>query len=354
MSALQNHDVDVRSLQSSDDAAAYARFLELSPAATVYHSVPYRDLMLQSTGGRPRYGLAWRGREVIGALPLMFIDGPLGSVANSLPFFGSHGDLLTGDVGAAAALQRWFHDQIRQDNVAAATIISNPFDDAPQARWEDSTLVDERIGQWTPLADESGEPVDLHGAIDGSARRNLAKAQAERVTVEVDNTALEFLAACHRLNMAEIGGRAKPEAFFTALPSVMNAGRDYRIYLARRDGSPIAALLVFLFKNFAEYIMPVTAPGNREYQPTAALILRAMQDAQSEGRRIWNWGGTWTSQTGVYRFKRKWGATEKRYAYYSYVRNRRVLSQTAEALTAGYPYFFVVPFSGLTEVREGV
>jgi hypothetical protein len=349
LSAEERQDVVVRALEMPEDAAAYGRFLELSAAATVYHSTPYRDLVLRSTRGRARYGLAWRGTEVIGALPLMVMDGPLGSVANSLPFFGSHGDLLTGDAGAAVALQQWFHNQIEQDDVAAATIISNPFDDVPRANWEDSTLVDERIGQWTPLTDESGEPLDLHSAIDGSARRNLAKAQAERVSVEVDNTALDFLAACHGQNMAEIGGRTKPTAFFSALPSVMNAGRDYRIYVAKRDGSPIAALLVFLFKHFVEYIMPVTAPGNREYQPTAALIFRAMQDSQSEGRRIWNWGGTWTSQTGVYRFKRKWGATEKRYAYYTYIRDRRVLSQSAEALTAGYPYFFVAPFDALQE-----
>ena len=97
--------------------------------------------------------------------------------------------------------------------------------------------------------------------------------------------------------------------------------------------------------------MPVTAPGNREHQPTAAIILRAMQDAQSDGRRIWNWGGTWTSQTGVYRFKKKWGATEKRYSYHTYVRDDCVLAQSAEALSAGYPYFFVVPFAALSKVR---
>jgi hypothetical protein len=337
----------VRPLETSAEAVAYSRFLERFPAATVYHSLPYRDLVLGCAGGRARYALAWRGTEVVGALPIIVADGPLGPVVNSLPFFGSYGDVLTNDAHAVVALQRWFFEQMEVDGVAAATIISNPFDDAPPASWEDATLVDERIAQWTPLVNESGETVDVRAAIDGSARRNLAKALAERVSVVIDNDALDFLADCHRQNMAEIGGRTKPKSFFSALPAAMVSERDYRIYLAKRDGHPIAALLVFLFKHFVEYVMPVTAPGNREHQPTSAIIFRAMQDAQSEGRTIWNWGGTWISQTGVYRFKKKWAATERKYAYRTYVRDERVLNQSAETLTSGYPYFFVVPFSAL-------
>ena len=338
-------------LLTAADEAAYARFLERSPAATVYHSVPYRDLVLRCTRGAPRYGLAWRGTEVVGVLPLIVTDGPLGPVANSLPFFGSYGDILTSDADAARALRHWFNDQIERDGIIAATLISNPFDQAHLVDWENPTFVDERIAQWTVLADERSEAVDIRAMIDGSARRNLAKALSERVSVDIDNTALDFLAECHRENMAEIGGLTKPTSFFSALPGAMVAERDYRIYVAKRDGEPIAALLVFLFKHFVEYVMPVTAPGNREHQPTAAIILRAMQDAQSDGRRVWNWGGTWTSQTGVYRFKKKWGATEKRYSYHTYVRDDGVLAQSAEALSAGYPYFFVVPFAALSRVR---
>jgi hypothetical protein len=345
----EDREVAVRPLATAADASAYSRFLDQCPAATVYHSLPYRDLVLRSTPCEARYALAWRGEDVIGALPLMEADGPLGTMVNSLPFFGSHGDLLTTDDRAAPALQGWFREQLRGDGVAAATIVTNPFDDAPKADWSDASLVDERIAQWTVLARENGDPIDIHSAIDGSARRNVAKALADLVSVEVDNSAVDFLADCHRHNMAGIGGRCKPEAFFAALPITMVPERDYRIYVAKVDGKPIGALLVFLFKHFVEYIMPVTAPGNREHQPTAPIIYRAMQDAQSEGRRIWNWGGTWTSQTGVYRFKKKWAATEKRYSYRIFVRDDRVLGQTAETLTAAYPYFFVVPFSALAQ-----
>ncbi len=344
---MSDHAIVVRQLESASDAVAYTAFLLRCPAATVYHSLPFRDLVLACTGAEQRYALAWRGEELIGALPMMFADGPFGRVANSLPFFGSHGDILANDVGAIPPLQRWFRDQMESENLAAATIVTNPFDGAAAAGWPDAAFKDTRIAQWTQLADEADGAVDIRAVVDGTARRNLSKAMREGVSVEVDNTAIKFLADCHSQNMTEIGGRVKPESFFAALPGAINPGRDFRIYVAKQNGNSVAALLLFFFKDFVEYIMPVTAPGKRELQPTASIILQAMLDAQSEGRRIWNWGGTWTTQTGVYRFKKKWGASEKAYAYRTFVRDNEILGQTAETLMAAYPYFFVVPFSTL-------
>jgi hypothetical protein len=165
------------------------------------------------------------------------------------------------------------------------------------------------------------------------------------VTVRQDATAFTFLETVHRQNMAEIGGKPKPASFFAEVPRVMAAGRDYRLYVAEHSGEAIAALLLFYFGPFVEYITPVTRPGSRDLQPTAAILSRAMTDAIADGRRIWNWGGTWLTQDGVYRFKRKWGARETRYRYATFVRNPELLHMTPEALGKHYPYFYAFPFT---------
>ena len=55
----------------------------------------------------------------------------------------------------------------------------------------------------------------------------------------------------------------------------------------------------------------------RSEQPLSVLIFRAMQDAIKEkGSKHWNWGGTWKSQHGVYRFKSRWGAHDNKYRYH--------------------------------------
>jgi hypothetical protein len=65
------------------------------------------------------------------------------------------------------------------------------------------------------------------------------------------------------------------------------------------------------------------------------------------GCRLWNWGGTWTSQGGVYRFKRKWGAEDRPYRYFIRINDRSVLDATPEELLERFPHFYVVPFSAL-------
>jgi hypothetical protein len=69
--------------------------------------------------------------------------------------------------------------------------------------------------------------------------------------------------------------------------------------------------------------------------------------------RRWNWGGTWESQTGVFRFKRKWGAVAKPFCYYTQLNDRSLLTWPRERFVQEFPHFFVVPFSAL-EPAESV
>ena len=81
----------------------------------------------------------------------------------------------------------------------------------------------------------------------------------------------------------------------------------------------------------------------------SAILKTAMEDAGKQGYKRWNWGGTWASQTGVYRFKRKWGAVDKRYDYYIQLNDESMLSWSQEKILKSFPGFYVLPFSALKE-----
>ncbi len=76
-----------------------------------------------------------------------------------------------------------------------------------------------------------------------------------------------------------------------------------------------------------------------------------MADASRRGFEWWNWGGTWESQVGVYRFKKKWGADERRYDYHIQLNDASVLSWPREKILETFPNFYVAPFSAL-KTRE--
>jgi hypothetical protein len=59
----------------------------------------------------------------------------------------------------------------------------------------------------------------------------------------------------------------------------------------------------------------------------------------------WNWGGTWLTQDGVYRFKSRWGTESRPYTYFIAIRNAELLRHSQETLQAAFPYFYVRPFA---------
>ena len=331
---------------------AYDDFLNRTDAALLYHTRKYKALLEHLLGCESHYWLAVKEGKVEGVLPLMATRGPYGEVINSLPFYGSIGGVLAGSRLALETLCRKYEDVIRDVGVAASTMVTNPFDHSYSGLIS-YDFVDKRIGQVTDLPGGSGDTVsdEIFRSIDGSARRNIKKAARCGIDVSVENNAVNFLHRVHVDNMKTIGGKSKPVIFFELLKKIFVADEDYRIYVARTvgDREPVAALLVFYFKETVEYFIPATVHSYRERQPMAAILWRAMCDAGTMGYRWWNWGGTWESQKGVYRFKKKWGARDIMYQYYIKLNNMRILKDSPGGLERYYKYFYVVPFSALCE-----
>lgn len=319
------------------------QFVEGHDHGLIYYTPRFRQFLLSVLGPDCKcdYRIAMRGGLPTGILPLLTRNTAFGTVINSLPFFGSNGGVLASDAASEAALRSEYERLSRAQDVACATWIEHPFVEqgAPPHDFED-----ERIAQWTALPD-NGDADALAKVIESSARRNAQKAERQGVTVEETPDELMFTRAAHRANIGAIGGRTKPDSFFEMLPRDMAFGRDWTLYVARHDGRPIASLLLFMCGRTVEYIMPAIGEGAREVQPTAALLMRAMTDAMRRGARLWNWGGTWLTQDNVYRFKRKWGASERRYRYLVSVNDRSILSRTQDELAAAAPFFFTVPYS---------
>ena len=147
--------------------------------------------------------------------------------------------------------------------------------------------------------------------------------------------------------MAAIGGLAKEDAFFKVFPKIFEAAKDYNIYVASKHNKRVAALLVFYYKGTVEYFTPVIDHEYRSDQPLALIIYQAMLDASQNNAEWWNWGGTWLSQEGVYKFKKKWGAEDKPYYYFTVCKNESFKTLTKQDLLESYKSFFTIPFGAL-------
>jgi Acetyltransferase (GNAT) domain len=331
-------------LLAASESEEWDAFLRSTPGGLIYYSIAYRDLLVDVLGCDAEYLVAREGGEIRGVLPIMWASDREGRVCNSLPFYGSHGGPVALDRPAERALIDAWYERATDPGTLAANVVANPFlEHDPPSPVHD--LIDERIGQVTTLP--AADPNALMSLYSKNGRRAVRRAERHEVEVRRDPDSLLDLWRLHTDNIRAIGGLAKPERFFTKLPRHLESGEGFDLWIAAKDGGMIAGLLVLYFNDIVEYWTPAVDAAYRAEDPMALILFQAMLDAARRGCRLWNWGGTWTSQEGVYRFKRKWGAEDRPYRYFVHVNDRSILEATPEELLERFPYFYVVPFSAL-------
>ena len=97
--------IEVATLTAATESA-YRDFVARAPGALLYHSLAYRDLLVEHLGCRQEYLVAREGGEVRGVLPLLWTGDERARVYNSLPFYGSHGSVISESDAAASRAHR--------------------------------------------------------------------------------------------------------------------------------------------------------------------------------------------------------------------------------------------------------
>lgn len=343
------------------DKKQYQRFLEVNHNFLWYTSLEYKLLLENYLNAKSRYILVKKENEIVGCLPLMESrNDSFGAVLNSLPFYGSNGGFLIDKnylkkegTQIMNLLLQSLLSYVKQNNIGAITIITSPFNSYSEEFLEENfkfTFSDFRIGQITPLPANKD---DLIGKFENPRPRNIRKAIKSGVVIRqsISDEDFDFLAKTHQQNIQSIGGQSKTKLFFEYIKKIIPKEK-YSIYIAEIEGKKVAALLVFYFNKTVEYFTPCSVFEYRKQQPASLLIFEAMKDAIEKNYKYWNWGGTWESQKGVYDFKKKWGANDMRYSYYTMLINKEILGLSSDQLLKLYPNFYVLPFNQLEKSYE--
>jgi hypothetical protein len=342
-------------LFTADYAERYQQFLYSIEQSLLYASYKYICLLEKLLKVTHCTLMAVDNNDnILGVLPAMMMQNKqYGNVLNSLPYYGSHGGIISrdDDESVKKCLLNAFYDYAYKNNCISSTIITSPFD-ANFDFYQKNALynfTDYRIGQITTLPINSFDSSESLMAMYHQKTRNMVrKAQKQEIEVsnEISDSMLEFLINTHIDNMQVIGGKAKERQFFELIYHSFEKKYDYQLFIAKKDGVPIAGLLNLYFNKTVEYFTPVIIEEYRSLQPLSLIVYYAMQDAINAGYKWWNWGGTWPSQTGVYDFKKRWGTTDNNYYYFTQC-NKSLLTCSPHELMTEFPNFYVVPFSNL-------
>jgi hypothetical protein len=345
---MSQHKIEKLSFDRYKD---YERYVSACNDSMLYHTLNYKLFLEDVLGVEDHYLIALDSKDQIqGILPLMMKEWESKKVYNSLPFYGSNGGILSSLEESFNSLLNEYNLLVSQANVIGSTIITNPLcnnhNDYSKVK---HSFTDYRIGQFTEIYFPDNHRDNLMDLFHYKTRNMVRKAMKQNIKVEIDNTQVDFLRGVHKLNLESIGGRSKPDTFFEKFVNYFKPGIDFNIYVAKSNDELIAALLLFYHKNTVEYYTPVIVEEFRDKQPLSLIIYEAMVDASKKGYKLWNWGGTWESQHGVYTFKKRWGTKDIKYTYYTQLNDQDILRTSKEALLSRYENFFVVPFQMLLE-----
>jgi len=329
----------------------YDQYLLSKDCSLFYYSSKYRNFIKRLLGCEEKYLVAMEHSAIHGILPLMYIQVDLRRIYNSLPYYGSNGGIVADNDEAYIELLNAYNEIAHSKTTLSSTIITNPLIEQSLSG-SAHNYTDCRIGQFTKLSGTRNDWEEMPDRIESSARRNVKKALREGVIAEVDHNQLERLCEMHQENIQAIDGIPKSNGFFKLVPQYFVPGQDFDLYVAKWDGVIIAGLLVFYFNETVEYFTPAIDSEYRSKQPLSLIIVNAMTEAARRGFKWWNWGGTWPSQVGLYRFKKKWAAIEREYYYYTQLNDCSILQWPRDKILKTFPNFFIVPFSALNSVGK--
>ncbi|MGD1953388.1 MAG: GNAT family N-acetyltransferase [Leptolyngbyaceae cyanobacterium] len=328
--------------------------LSIGGNSLMYYTPQYLNFLSNIlTNTEVVYLLARKSGALEGVLPIAICThDKLGTVINSLPFFGSHGgpfvNIAAHDANEVRLeLMHACKEWVDERQASSVTLIENPFHP-----WSDEmafvakvSCIDDRIGQITQLPHTSNDVKEfLFAQCHVKTRNSIRKGQKyeQQITQRTDIESLQWLQIVHEQSISSLGGIPKPLHIFQSL--IASFGDNARLYVGELDGLPASGLLVVLYGNTVEYFTPVVEPEHKNKQLLSSLIFAVMTELAHEGYTRWNWGGTWRSQEGVYRFKSRWGAKDYPYRYFNTVTDPAFISHSTDELRQAFPFFYLFKY----------
>lgn len=281
------------------------------PRATLFlHPRWMRVLTRAFPGHRAGYLAATEAGRLRGLIPLVTVRRLVFNQFLSLPF-GAHGGPLlasAADTETAAALARAFRGLARPWTLRFEMSVFHP---DPSLRDALAPALGDTFQDFrTHLIDLApGERKLWERAYRRGTRKCVRFAERAGVTVAIENTP-EALDTLHRLH--ENQGRAWIGVIPYSLSVIRTAGEEFgdaaRVFLARKDGRPVAGCLCL--EHGDREIHPWVSgalPEAREWRAFHLVIHTALMDAARRGIRTWHFGGS-GGIGGVEYFKESFGA----------------------------------------------
>lgn len=108
----------------------------------------------------------------------------------------------------------------------------------------------------------------------------------------------------------------QPYKFFSQMWEIMSEKDYIEILLAEYRGRAVSSILILKYKDTVTYEYGATEPGMFYLKPSHLLLWEAIKKAKNQNYKIFDFGRTSNSNSGLAEFKMRWGTSANRLIYY--------------------------------------
>jgi hypothetical protein len=282
-----------------------------APGASFFHGSAWARVLYESYGYTPFYFTVMEGDRLRALVPVMEVNSFLtGKRGVSLPFTDSCAPILDGDISFPDLFNRivefgktrgWKYIELRgaHDLLPMTPCLISYF------------------GHTLDLT--KGEK-GLYSGLRDSTRRNVKKAEKEKVEVRIEKTgdALGEFCRLNRMTRREHGLPPQPYHFFEKVHRHILYKENGFLALAYFQGKAVAANVYFYFGDRAIYKYGASDKAYQHLRANNLVMWEAVKWFAHKGFKSLCFGRTEPENEGLRQFKAGWGAEETQVHYLKY------------------------------------
>lgn len=303
-------------------------YLDESGGGTVYARSPWLRLMERAFGYAPAGFVAEEAGSIVGGLPLFRVPGLKGKRLSSSPF-RDRGGAVCADEAVRGALFAAAVGAAREGRMPLA--VKQAFGDADETA-RAAGMVGSR--HWvTTRVPLSGGAEALWSSLKNNAQGPVKQARVKGVSVR-EGSGPADVAAFSRLfdaNRRQLGIPTFGERFFRLMWEELGSAGLLRLLLAECEGRVAAGMIMLLDRDTAIDGYAASDPALRDLRGSDLLVWSAIEWAAGHGRAWFDFGADSPAQTGLLRFKKKWGGSHEELVHYHWPPDGVVAVQDSSA-----------------------
>jgi len=319
-----NIDVEPLSKGCEDE---WRDFIEKESCPSIWHTLEWRDILVNEYKFKPKYLLAREGGEVCGVMPLFQVKSPItGNRITSLPFSYYCGPVARSD---QAYIELIRESQTLCDNLGCKYVEMKMLEKLPETVVSRGNLV-ESLYFYTSILDLSSNPDDNWKKLDSRRTRwaiNKAMRSGVHVRMETDSTDLKIH---HKLKIQTRKKHGSPAPSLGFFKNIMNLYEDtglVKLWVAEHENQVISTLMFYTYKNV---VMPAYIASDDAYNsimPNNLLYWKSIEWGCNNGFKFFDFGRTEPNNESLLSFKSKWGCNNFKIPYYYYPMQPKLMSQ---------------------------